>query len=157
MTVIDREHFYDLLLALSANRSEDFVGLGVIVYSAFQGLPVISLGTDASSPPTLPVRGEKDVMSMLSILATRQSEHHDGFHLINAETGDLTHLAQFVSPPLDAAHRNPLVHTVNGARQMTALLASTMPQVEFTAIVTAEGDVQFYCGGTQALTRRTRE
>lgn len=149
--MIDRTHFFDLLLALSENRSEDFVGLGIIVYSALEGLPVIPLGTDAGWSPVLPVRGEKSVISTLSALATRQSRRHDGFHLINAETGDLTHLAQFVSPPLDAAGRTPPEANPNGARQMTALLTSSLPQVDFTAIVTAEGDVQLYSGGTQTM------
>jgi hypothetical protein len=48
---------------------------------------------------------------------------HDGFHLIEAKSGDLTHIAQFVSP-LDVALANPLAVWPQGARQMTAKLIS---------------------------------
>lgn len=74
---------------------------------------------------------------------------HDGFHLIEAKSGDLTHIAQFVSPPLDVALANPFAVWPQGARQMTALLISTLPQVETAAVISAEGYVHIYENGLE--------
>jgi len=150
--LIDRKDFFESLQELAANRPDDFVGLGVIVYLTLEGLPVAPLGAVLSTQPELPIYGEENVMKVLATLATRRSAQHDGFHLIDAERGGLTHVAQFVSPPLEAALANRSANWPSGARQMTALLISLMPQVVFSAIVTADGEVQLYENGTQATT-----
>lgn len=149
--MIDRARFRKLLLKLAANRPADFVGLGVIAYSTIEGLPVVPLGSVPNAQPDLPVSGENNVMLTLASLATRRSTRHDGFHLIEANSGNLTHVAQFVSPPLDAALANPRTDWPHGARQMTALLISTLPQVEIAAVVSADGNVQLYENGAQAI------
>lgn len=147
--MIDKSGIQGLLLKLAEQRSADFVGLGVIAYKTFAGLPVVPLGSHMNSYLGLPIVGARNVMSTLASLATQSSIMHDGFHLIEASSGDLTHVAQFVSPPLNAALANPLAAWPQGARQMTALLVSTLPQVEFSAVVSANGNVQIYVGGKE--------
>jgi hypothetical protein len=150
--LIDRKHFCGLLQELAANRTDDFVGLGAIFYLTMVGLPVASLGVIESCKPELPICGEENVIKALATLATRRNPQHDGFHLIDAESGELTHVAQFVSPPLEAALASRRTNWPSGARQMTALLISLMPQVAFSAVVTADGEVQLYWNGKQATT-----
>jgi len=150
--LIDRKHFCGLLQELAENRTDDFIGLGVIFYLTMVGLPVVPLGVIESTQPELPIFGEKNVMKVLATLATRRNPQHDGFHLIDAESCELTHVAQFVSPPLETALVNRRTNWPSGARQMTALLISLMPQVAFSAVVTADGKVQLYWNGTQAMT-----
>lgn len=149
--MIDRARFFDLLMKVAVNRPADFVGLGVIAYSTTEGLPVFPLGRAVHAQADLPVHGEEQVMNALSSIATRNNPQHDGFHLINGENGDLTHLAQFVSPPLDKACAHLRENLPNGARQMTALLISLMHQVLFAAVVTADGNVQMYIKGEVAM------
>lgn len=151
--LIDREHFRESLKELAANRPCDFVGLGVIVYLTLEGLPVAPLGAIESTRPELPIYGEANLMKALATLATRRSAQHDGFHLINAEKGALTHVAQFVSPPLEAALASRSANWPAGARQMTALLISAMPQVMFSGVVAADGEVQLYENGIQTTTK----
>lgn len=150
--MINREYFFESLQELAANRPDDFVGLGVIVYLTLEGLPVAPLGAMLDTQPELPIYGKEKVMKVLATLATRRSAQHDGFHLIDAVGGELTHLAQYVSPPLGAALVNRSDNWPSGARQMTALLISFMPQVAFSAVVTAYGEVQLYENGTQVTT-----
>lgn len=136
-------------MSLTAQRSTDFVGLGIIAYSTIEGLPVVPLGSHFDSEQNLPISGISNVMSTLSMLATSGSVMHDGFHLIDAKSGDLTHIAQFVSPPLAVALASPSADWPRGARQMTALLISTLPQVEVAAVISAAGNVQLYKDGIE--------
>ncbi len=150
--MIDRASFHKLLLKLAADRQADFVGIGIIAYSTLEGLPVVPLGSVSNAQLDLPVSDKNNVMIVLSSLATRQSARHDGFHLIEANSGNLTHIAQFVSPPLGPALANPHAAWPHGARQMAAILISTLPQVEIAGVVSADGDVQLYENGVQTIT-----
>lgn len=140
-----------MLLKLAADRPVDFVGIGIIAYSAIEGLPVVPLGSESNAQIDLPISGESNITKALSLLATRRNARHDGFHLIDSNSGDLTHIAQFVSPPLDAVGANPHAAWPHGARQMAALLISTLPQVDITAVVSADGNIQLYEKGIQTM------
>lgn len=129
------------------HRPTDFVGIGLIAYRTIENLPVVPLGARLDPDTDLPISGIDHVFKALAMLATRGSIMHDGFHLIEAKSGDLTHIAQFVSPPLDVALANPLAAWPQGARQMTAQLISTLPQVEAAAVISAEGYIHIYNNG----------
>lgn len=144
---INKLRLQQLLLRLAAQRSNDFVGIGIIAYRTIENLPVVPLGSRLDADPDLPISGADRVLNVLALLATRGSIMHDGFHLIEAKTGDLTHIAQFVSPPLNVALANPFTVWPQGARQMTALLISTLPQVEAAAVISAEGGIHIYENG----------
>lgn len=123
--------------------------MGLIAYNSLDRLPVVPLGTLIDSGINLPVRGMQHVIETLSILSSRGCTMHDGFHLLSARSGDLTHIAQFVSPPLRIALENPAQNWPLGARQMTALLISTLPQVDFSVVISAEGSLHLYENGKQ--------
>jgi len=147
--LIDKICLQKKLSRLAAKRTSDFVGLGVIAYNNIEGLPVVPLGSHLDACLNLPISGESNVMNALSSMATRGSCMHDGFHLIEVNSGSLTHVAQFVSPPLCPALANPLATWPQGARQMTALLISTLPQVDFSAVVSVDGHLHFYEDGVE--------
>ena len=107
------------------------------------------LGTRSKLLAQLPTCGFANVIATLASLATRGSISHDGFHLIDANNGNLTHIAQYVSPPLDLALANPSAIWPQGARQMTALLVSTLPQVDVAAVISTEGKIKFYENGIE--------
>jgi len=112
-------------------------------------LPVVPLGVRLDADPDLPISGTDHVLKALGILATRGSIMHDGFHLLEAKSGDLTHIAQFVSPPLDVAQTNPYAVWPQGARQMTAQLISTLSQVEAAAVISSDGCIHIYKNGRE--------
>ena len=103
----------------------------------------------------LPIENVGEVERALSALAIRQSGHHDGFHLVEASSGRLTHVSQFVSPPLAIALANPDATWPRGARQMTALLISTIPQVNMAGVITMDGEVLIYMNGRVIERERT--
>ncbi len=144
---INKLWLQQLLTRLATQRSTDFVGIGIIAYRTIESLPVVPLGPRLGSDSNLPISGTDHVLNALAMLATRGSIMHDGFHLIEAKSGDLTHIAQFVSPPLDVALSNPFAVWPQGARQMTAQLISTLPQVEVAAVISAEGYIHIYENG----------
>lgn len=136
----------EFLAQLANKPSSDFVGLGLIFYSSFDGLPVFPLG-DQAALAELPLQKEDEIKSYLLAISRRSSSWHDGFHLLDVRSGQLTHVAQFVSPPLDFARINPAHRWPSGARQMAALLASTLPQVVSSVVVPTAGPIQIYQAG----------
>ena len=136
----------EFLAQLASNPSSDFVGLGLIFYSSFDGLPVFPLGNQAVLAG-LPLQEEEEIKNYLLDISRRSSPWHDGFHLLDVRSGQLTHVAQFVSPPLDFARTTPAHRWPSGARHMAALLASTLPQVVSSVVVPTTGPIHVYQAG----------
>lgn len=136
----------DFLTQIANSPPSDFVGLGLIFYQSLEGLPVSPLG-DQGALSGLPLQEEEEIKNYLLAISCRSSHWHDGFHLLNARSGQLTHVAQFVSPPLDFVRANPGCRWPSGARQMAALLASTLPQVVSSVVVPTTGPIQVYQAG----------
>jgi hypothetical protein len=136
-----------LLENVRRRKGPGFVGLGVIVYRQFAGLPVLALGSQANSHPRLPARGVDTIADVLTEIADRSSPWHDGFHLMESDTFTLTHVSQFFSPPLplDGIFAGVAEHM--GARQMAALLGSSMPNVECIVLLNQGGQVHVFKGG----------
>lgn len=139
----------ELFPQLIIQKPTDFVGLGIIIYNEIQGLPIIPLGSHLNARPKLPISGIVNISSTLASLATRANPMHDGFHLIEASTGNLTHIAQFVSPPLDSTFSNQMTTSPQGARQMTALLTSALPHVVISAAISSNGTMHLYENGKE--------
>ncbi len=136
----------DFLTKIANTPPSDFVGLGLIFYSSLEGLPVFPLG-DQAAISGLPIQEEEKIKNYLLAISCRSSHWHDGFHLLDVRSGELTHVAQFVSPPLDFVRANPDCRWPSGARQMAALLASTLPQVVSSVVVPTTGHIQVYKAG----------
>jgi hypothetical protein len=77
--LINKLWLHQLLTRLVAQRSTDFVGIGVIAYRTIENLPVVPLGSRLNADKGLPISGTDDVFKVLAMLATRGSSMHDGF------------------------------------------------------------------------------
>jgi hypothetical protein len=118
----------DLLFSARTIGGADFSGLGVVVYTSLEWLPIVPLRS--SSTPDQPTF---DVAFDLATVANLRSEFHDGFHMISTD-GKLTHVAQYFSPPIvrtaamDRSRRF-------GGRYLAALFGSAIGGVHLTGIV----------------------
>ncbi|WP_263568697.1 hypothetical protein [Paucibacter sp. DJ2R-2] len=91
---------------------------------------------------------EVDLAEALSRISVMSSPLHDGFHFVEAHSWRLTHLAQFISPPIpdDATQR----FQGTGARLMAALLASLLPGIECVGLVSHSGEIHLFSRGIDA-------
>lgn len=138
------ERVLEFVSAVKRAVGSQFTGVGLIFYSPPLELPIVALRGEEPAPVKLPLKG-RAVVEALADMSTFASLWHDGFHLLEAETLTLTHLAQFVSPPI-AAFRGKLPQR-GGARHMTAALSSLVNGVDSAAVLTADGRASIYRGG----------
>lgn len=137
--------------ALGTNYAERFSGLGLILYYPRHALPVLPLVRGAPDFP-LPTRSLQESIRLLYALCQSDSEFHDGFYLVDAESLNITHVSQFFSPPIpdvvpDLAPDHPI-----GARFMSAWLGSYLPSICMTATLSrGEGGLIFQRGIVRTL------
>jgi hypothetical protein len=131
-----------------AAASDDFSGLGVVLYQGEHALPYIALRPD-DPPRLIEALGVVRVAEVLSQLASIRSPWHDGFHFIDAAEVRLTHVAQFVSPPIPRILCGS--SAIGGARHMSAALASRVEGIAMVGVLTGRGDVSVYLNGEMVL------
>jgi hypothetical protein len=132
-----------LLRAARVGAGAHFSGLGVVFYEDLIRLPHLSLEAPAWSA-VVPV-GDAAVTTELSRISTVHSPWHDGFHFVRVSDMRLTHVAQFVSPPLDLV--GSFVPSERGARHMAAALVSMVEGIVCVGVVPAHGEVAVYRSG----------
>jgi hypothetical protein len=133
-----------LLKAISNHRSSDFSGVGVVFYDDLATLPHLQLTGDREEPDASRF-ADRDLALVLATISTMAGPLHDGFHFVEARSWRLTHLSQFISPPIphDAAQR---FHGT-GARLMAAVLASLLPGIVCVGLVSNGGEIHLFSGG----------
>ena len=123
----------------------DFAGMGIVFYDSLIALPHLQLEVVGDERFDLPVQGLEFICDVLARTARQSSPWHDGFHFVHAGSGSLTHLCQFIAPPLpsvsDGAPR------ASGARHMTALLASQVAGIVSIGLLTHERVASIYEAG----------
>lgn len=129
--------------------ASDFAGLGIVFYDSLGGLPHLQLEVCGTERFELPVAGVEPISELLARTARRSSSWHDGFHFVHAGSGVLTHLCQFIAPPLPGATDAP--PRASGARHMTALLASNVAGIVAIGLLTHEGAASIYEAGRLTL------
>lgn len=128
---------FKLLKRIAEGRPADFCGLGVVFYRHLEALPRLALGDQDHLMPALPVCGLGAIASSLAGISSASSPWHDGFHLVNLSGPALTHVSQYLAPPIalrgaaDAGLSRP-----TGARHMTALLVSQLDGVACVGLLT---------------------
>lgn len=134
-----------LLRHVATRISGDFAGLGIVYYDSLMALPHLQLEVVDDERFDLPVRGNEAICHVLTRTARLSSPWHDGFHFVHAGSASLTHLCQFIAPPLpntpDTAPR------ASGARHMTALLASQVAGIVAIGLLTHEHAASIYEAG----------
>lgn len=139
-----------LLLQHAAPRlASDFAGLGVVFYETLAALPHLQLEVRGDQRFDLPVAGLEPISGLLARAARRSSPWHDGFHFVHVGSGALTHLSQFIAPPIpDPSEVRP---RAGGARHMTALLASSVPGIVAIGLLTHDREASIYEAGSLTL------
>jgi hypothetical protein len=134
-----------VLRAVADLRSKDFAGVGVVFYECLAQLPHLQLinGFVKADPGRF---ADVDLASALSILSAIGNPLHDGFHFVDARSWHLTHLSQFISPPIPHNAEEQL-HGA-GARLMAALLASLQPGIVCVGLVSMGGEVHLFSRGS---------
>jgi hypothetical protein len=129
------------LKRIAIELSPTFTGIGVIFYDDLSGLPHLQLcGGPLHVPPSEMFTG--DLANALQCLAQQASPWHDGFHFVKASDFRLTHIAQFISPPIPV----DLVEVVTGkgARFMSAFLSSLIPGIACVGMVSHDGQASLF-------------
>lgn len=146
----------EVMMELKRLRTSGFAGIGVVFYIPPLNLPIASLGRSSYAKPSLPIHGVRDIATTLASVSDRASPWHDGFHLVDAQSLTLTHVAQFISPPLDHVPDIASDAQPAGARQMTALLTSRLPCVSSVALLSTAGEINFYSEGVLNMSLAAR-
>lgn len=134
-----------LLKRAASKLSDDFSGLGIVFYDSLASLPFLPLEVAGRESSYLPVFGLGAISDVLARTASRSSHWHDGFHFVHTGTVSLTHLCQFIAPPLpDMGDAFP---RASGARHMTALLASRVNGIATSGLLTQDRVVSIYESG----------
>lgn len=140
-----------LLRHAAPTLPSDFAGLGIVFYDSLKALPHLQLEVVGDERFNLPIRGAELICDVLARTARLSSPWHDGFHFVHAGSGSLTHLCQFIAPPLpnvsDATPR------ASGARHMTALLASQVAGITSIGLLTHEHAASIYEAGRLTLSK----
>jgi len=139
MSELRPAEIFDLLEQVQSHASHAFSGLGLIFYSSLSDLPIVALGDQSLFPHTLPVADRPTLASLLADISTFSSPWHDGFHLIDASSFELTHISQFLSPPVDFLRESRSQGLPVGARHMAAMAGSKIASVSYTALLSNKG------------------
>lgn len=134
-----------VLRAASVQLPDDFAGLGVIFYVSLEDLPFLGLDVPSVAAVHLPVLGDAAIATALAQVSSVRSDWHDGFHFVDVKREALSHLAQFVSPPLP--HVLLSAPVAAGARHMTAALASRVQGILGCGILNARSELSYFSGG----------
>jgi hypothetical protein len=135
-----------LLKLIKSLRKEQFTGLGIVFYNELKFLPIAALGSTATPRPHLPVSQIDTIARTLIDLSDLQSPWHDGFHLINGNSQALTHISQFLAPPLDYLLYDNSPRP-SGARLMSAMLSSMVIGIDCVGVLNTPGEIIIYKNG----------
>ncbi|MGQ5313677.1 hypothetical protein ACULMH_08630 [Xanthomonas arboricola pv. corylina] len=141
----------EVLRLVGSGLTPDFAGLGVVFYTKLNRLPFLQLAAD-SLVPKLSVIGSREIATQLLEVSRVQSCWHDGFHFVDMSEERLTHLAQFVSPPLPEA--GDFIPALTGARLMTASLASLVEGIAHVGIISNRRELLLFSGGKCVLAEK---
>lgn len=139
MNELRPDEIFDLLGQVQSHATHAFSGLGLIFYSSLADLPIVALGNQSLYPRALPVADRLTLASLLAEISTFSSPWHDGFHLIDANSFALTHISQFLSPPVELLRQSSSQGFPVGARHMAALAGSKIASVSYTALLSNKG------------------
>lgn len=138
-----------LLTLATPKLSDDFSGLGIVFYNSLAALPFLPLEITGSESFDLPVSDISVISDVLARTARRSSHWHDGFHFVQTGSVCLTHLCQFIAPPLP--NTGDALPRASGARHMTALLASRVSGIVTVGLLTQDRVVSIYESGALTL------
>ncbi|WP_147280406.1 hypothetical protein ACILPN_05205 [Yersinia wautersii] len=133
----------DLIKEIYNSSSEDFSGIGIILYQNISDIPIFPL---RKSNPDMDF---SEVIYTLSSISSHKSDYHDGFHLVSS-TWELTHVSQYFSPKI-----TPEIKLCResgfGGRYLAALFGSKIIGVNLCGIASKNFGLAIFKDGTEIL------
>ncbi|MGY2805554.1 hypothetical protein [Bradyrhizobium sp. USDA 4506] len=146
--VVRIERTRDILRDVMARRTYDFSGIGLVVCSSPEKLPIVPL---SKSEPNIE---EGDLVRQLIAIASRGSAYHDGFHIISP-SWQLIRVAQYFSPPI--AHDAVIDRSKRfGGRYLAALFGSSIPAVSLSGIASEDFGIAIFERGREVFFEETK-
>jgi hypothetical protein len=147
-----KRHVANLLREIQKIALPDFIGVGLIFYIGPMRLPVVPLGDEKLFHPSLPILGANSIARILAEISQASHVWHDGFHLIERNLLEfdqckLTHVCQFVSPPLHFLDFPRAGELPIGARRKSAMAISKLENVCCAALLTKGFDAIIFYNG----------
>jgi hypothetical protein len=136
--------FSHILQQLSLIKNGNYSGTGLVLYNDSKLLSKYhcNLINNDQYIPFLTLSDE-EIIHYLSHISNYQHPYHDGFHFINSK-GILTHVAQFLSPPID---RSMISITGLGSRTFCSQCTSKIPGVIMIGSVSSTGKIHTFMNG----------
>lgn len=120
---------------------EDFSGLAIVCYEDLSHLPYISLHKEQFFTDF----DLKNINETLLRISTYSSTYHDGFHFYDINSKKLTHISQFISPPLESVAYMNIENIIPcGAREMTAYLTSSIQGIFCVGLISANKTIKVF-------------
>ena len=136
------EKLCKLMIDIDRNKSSNFSGLGLIIYSDINGLPVAPLKLPEQLSQ-MPINDYEQLLSLLLEISTTNHYYHDGFHLCSG-TFSLTHLSQYFATPIVPSANTEYDY---GSRYRTAFYGSFLKNVLACSVISnSHGPVVFLKG-----------
>jgi len=146
---------FEILARVAARRPADFVGLGVVLYRQLDSIPMLPLGDQRCCDLPLPVSGAEAIATTLVNVSSASSPWHDGFHLVEVTGPALTHVSQYLAPPVGSNGTEVLgSQRPTGARHMTALLVSQLKGVACVGLLPSHAEPSVFERGVLVPSRQ---
>lgn len=134
----------DSLIELCQNCNEEFTGLGIIYYDDLTKLPYIGLH-ECKLPKNI---ANLPFTKTLLDISKNSSIYHDGFHFVDSNSLKITHISQYISPPLDVSEYSKILNIIPcGAREMTALLTSMIDGIICVGLISSNKTIKIFKNG----------
>lgn len=136
---------FAVLEQIAKRRPADFCGLGVVFYRQLDSLPMLPLGDQDHCNLALPIGGVDAIASTLAQVSGASSPWHDGFHLVALNGPALTHVSQYLAPPIGTRCATGFGgQRPTGARHMTALLVSQLEGIACVGLLTNHAEATVF-------------
>lgn len=143
------DKFKEILLKVEKEADDDFSGIGIILYSEINEIPVFPLHGN-----NIEVEEDELVPTLVKI-SKINSSYHDGFHFISSNF-KLSHTSQYFSPPIVRGIRVGKARVAVGGRYMAALFGSCIPSILLTGIVTKSNGVVIFKDGVEVYSKERK-
>ena len=132
------------LTEIYCKSSKEFTGLGIVFYKSLNNLPYLTLHEKKLSSDLC----FSDPIETLLKISERSSPYHDGFHFINIQTMEITHISQYISPPVGLIDNLNLENIIPcGAREMTAFLTSKIDGILCVGLISSDKIIKIFKNG----------
>ncbi|MFT6834586.1 MAG: DNA integrity scanning protein DisA with diadenylate cyclase activity [Francisellaceae bacterium] len=142
-------NFKDILLKIDKESDDDFSGVGTVLYSDINEIPIYPLNIN-----NIEAEVDKLIPTLIKI-SKISSPFHDGFHFISSNF-KLTHASQYFSPPIICGIEIGTARVAVGGRYMAALFGSCMRNILLTGIVTKSNGVVIFKDGMEVYSKERK-